>query len=296
MKLPQELFDEVLSYLPPEHRHGRQSLANCSLVSKSWTNPSRRHLFKVVDIPEKFLLSWLNSISPANHELLQHIQALSCITSSQSWRDGRPPSHPIYLLRNYLPSLRQLQHLSLFSMQIPPYISLRLDIFSAFQSTLSRLSLKHCDVTINALVTLINYFPNLDHLDLSSLWHRTDGNPAPPLSRPRVTRLHLSELRTDALGILNQLSELGPAFDEVQVISGRLPARLPALARIAKTVGKKAKRLGLLRTSKVCRCTRARTRCETHKVGHRSPGRMVRTTLSLPRAPGTPTGRDASWR
>jgi len=221
------------------------------LVSKSWTNPSRRHLFKEVNVSEKFLPSWLNRISPANHQLLQHIQVLSYVTSTQNLRNGGPPKYSINVLQDYLPSFHQLQHLSLFSMHIPSDVSLKLEIFSAFQSTLSRLSLKHCDVTISALITLINYFPNLDHLDLSSLRQGTGGKPTPPLSRPRMSRLHLSELRPEASGILNQLSELGPVFDEVQVVNGRLPARLPALTRIANTVGERVKRLGLLQTSRV---------------------------------------------
>ena len=296
MNLPQELLDEILSYLPLEDVQGQPLLASCSLVSKSWTNPSRRHLFKAVNISEKFLPSWLDRISPTNHQLLHHIQALSYITSTQTWRNGEPPKYFIDVLKDYLPSFHQLQHLSLFSMQIPSDISLKLEMFSAFRSTLSRLSLKHCDVTISALVTLINYFPNLDHLDLSSLRHSTDGEPTPPLYRPQMSRLHLSELRMDALGILNQLSELGPAFDEVQLTNNRPPARLPALTRIANTVGEKAKRLRLLRTSRVCMCTRARTHREPDNAGHRSPGRMVHTALSLPRAPGVRNGRDASWR
>ena len=296
MNLPQELLDEILSYLQFETLQGQPLLASCSLVAESWTNPSRRHLFKAVNIGEKHLPLWLDRISPANHQLLQHIQALSYISNTQSWRNGEPPKYLINVLQDYLPSLHQLQHLSLFSMQIPSDISFKLEMFSAFQSTLSRLSLKHCNVTISALVALINYFPNLDHLDLISLRHRIDGKPTPPLSRPRMSRLYLSDLRANSLGILNQLSEFGPVFDEVRVISGRQPVRLPALTRIANTVGERSKRLRLPRSSRVCMCTHARTHRETHKVGHRSRGRMVRAALSLPRAPGIGAGRDVPRR
>ena len=253
MNLPQELLEEILSYLPPEDVQDQQSLANCSLVSKSWTNPSRRHLFKTVDIREKSLQPWRDTISPANHELLQHIQALLYITDAKTWRTGRPPAYRIYVLQDYLPFLHRLQHLSLFSVQIPSDISPKLEIFSAFQYTLSHLSLVDCDVSISALVTLINYFPSLDHLDLSSFRRNTDGMPTPSLSRPRMSRLHLSDLRTDALRFFNKLSRFGPAFDEV-VVGGRLPVCLPALTRIAYTVGENAKRVELLQTSGICTC------------------------------------------
>jgi len=42
MNLPQELLDEILSYLPPDDREGKRPLRNYSLVAKSWVNPSRR--------------------------------------------------------------------------------------------------------------------------------------------------------------------------------------------------------------------------------------------------------------
>ena len=166
MNLPQELLDEILSYLPPEDGQGRQSLANCSLVSKSWTNPNRRQLFKTADIREKSLQSWRNTMSPASHELFQHIRVLSYITGTKTWPSGWPPEYRIDILQDHLLCLHRLQHLSLFSMQIPSDISPKLEISSAFQYTLSRLSLNHCDITIGALVSLINYFPNLAHLDL----------------------------------------------------------------------------------------------------------------------------------
>ena len=256
MNLPQELLEEILSYLPPEDGQGRQSLANCSLVSKSWTNPSRRHLFKTVNISKRSLQSWRETISPTNYEFLQHIQALSYTTDTKDSRSGyQPPEYCIDVLQDYFPSLHQLQHLSLLSMQIPSDISLRLEIFSAFQYTLSRLSLMDCDMSIGVLVTLINHFPNLDHLDLSSLRRSTDGKPTPSLSRSRMRRLHLSHLRADILGIVDQLSELGLAFDQV-VVNDWQPVRPNVLTRIAETVGGKARCIELLRTDRSCTCTR----------------------------------------
>ena len=251
MNLPQELLDEILSYFPSENRQGQQSLASCSLVSRSWTNPSRRHLFNAVNICEKSLQSWRDTISPANHELLQHIQALSYITDTKDWRGNRPLEYCIDILQDYLPSLHRLQHLSLFCMWIPSDISPKLEIFSAFQYTLFQLTLDHCDVTISALVALVNYFPNLANLYLTFLFHNTDGNPAPSLSRSRMSRLYLSEVRTDALGILDQLSEHGLAFDEV-VVGSRRPVLIPALTRIADTFGKKSQCLRLVRISTLC--------------------------------------------
>ena len=50
MRLPQELLDEILSYLPLDDEWDEQSLRNCSLVAKSWVDPMRRRPFKTVEI------------------------------------------------------------------------------------------------------------------------------------------------------------------------------------------------------------------------------------------------------
>ena len=295
MNLPQELLDEILSYLPSEDRQGQQSLASCSLVSKSWTNPSRRHLFNAANIREKSLQSWRDTISPANHELLQHIRALSYVTDAKGLPSNYPLEYRIDILQDYLPSLHRLQRLSLFSMRISSEISPKLEILSAFQYTLSQLSLDHCDVTISALVALINYFPNLAHLDLAFLFHVADRNPTPSLSRPRMSRLCLSGVRTNTLRILDQLSELGLAFDEV-VVKSRRSVLLHALTRIANTVGKKVKCLKL-QVPKICMYACLRIHRKSHRVGCRFPGReVVCTALSLPRAPGARARLDDSLR
>ena len=241
--LPHELLDEILSYLSPDDEQGRRSLRNCSLVAKSWTNPSRRHFFKTVEIWETTLQSWLDTIPPGNDELLQHVRSLSYIAT---WR----PAHRIKVLQDYFPSLYRLQHLSLSSVHIPSDISRQVEMFSAFDA-LSHLTLKYCKVTISALVTLINCFSNLDRLDLNHLLHEMDGKPSSPLSRPLIRKLHLSGFPKDGLGILYQLSELGPAFDELVIDCwSRVPR--PILSSIVDSLGINAKCIRLLRFSGMC--------------------------------------------
>ena len=62
MNLPQELLEEILSHLPLEDEQGKQSLQKCSLVAKSWVNPSQRRLFETVEIQDKTLNLWLDDI------------------------------------------------------------------------------------------------------------------------------------------------------------------------------------------------------------------------------------------
>jgi hypothetical protein len=216
------------------------------LVAKSWINPSRRRLFKTVEIRETTLQSWLDNIPPANDGLLQHVRSLSYITDSGAEHNALfPCEHRVDVLRDYFPSLRRLRHLSLSSMHLPSSIPQEAEMFPAFRHTLSRLSLDYFMVTISALVTLINYFPNLNRLDLSRLFHKVDGEPAPPLSRPLIGQLHVSEFHQDILDLLDQLSELGSVlFDEI-ILTEYPRTRVRTLERIVNAAGAGVKRLRL---------------------------------------------------
>lgn len=244
MNIPRELFEEILSYLSPDNQYDQWWLQNCSLVAKSWANPCRRRLFKTVNICDETLLSWLDSIPPTNDELLRHTRSLSYVTNTSGWHFGE---HCVDVLRDYLPSFHQLQHLTLSSVQVPSDISEQVDMFSAFRHTLSRLSLGNCYVTTSALVTLVNYFPRLDRVDLLYLWNGVDDEPAPPISHPPMQELHVSEFypHRDAFHTFHRLSELGPLFDEV-VLEGRSQVLLSELSHIAGTLGVNTKRLRLL--------------------------------------------------
>ena len=259
MSLPRELLDEILSHLHPDDKHNeRRTLRNCSLVAESWVHPARRRLFKTVEIREKNLQSWLDSIPPANEGLLQHVRSLSYVTDA-TLLQATPAARSTYCaLQDYLLSLPQLQHLSLSSMDIPSDISRQIEIFSAFRYTLLRLSLCCCTVTISALVTLLNYFPSLNHLDLTNLiWNEVDATPAPPLSHSLIEELWVSAFDENHFGLLNQLSKLGLVFGEV--VLNRYPMVRPRnLERVVNAVGVNVKRLRLMsRFGSVCMSSQA---------------------------------------
>ena len=242
--LPQELIDEILSYLPLDDEHGKQSLRNCSLVSSRWINPCRRHLFKTIEIQDTNLQSLLDSVPPANDGLFQHVHSLTYIV--RVGNISPPLEYPIDTLRDYLPFLHRLQHLSLSSLLLSPRVSQQVDLFSAFRHTLSWLSLSHCRVTISAFVALINYFPNLDRLDITHIVRWVDAKPVPPLSRQIIGQLHIFELYRTGFGLFDQLSAAGLAFDEI--VFGEHP-QVPLLSfeRTVGAVGANVKHLRLLK-------------------------------------------------
>jgi len=234
MNLPPELLDEIIGQIPQDDE---QSLRNCSLVAKSWMYPSRRRIFEAVDVwKARRLKLWMDVIPPTNLGVLQHIRSIRCQINS-------PPDSPRLsadLLLDHSPSFHHLERLTLFSGFLPP--PTQIGTCSAFQHTLLYLCLRLCNVTASALVTFVNYFPNLAHLDLVELYRSVDAQPTPPFSRP-LKKLSVTEF-TD-LGLIDQLIELHPQCDEVSV--DMYWAASPPLAQhVINGVGTSVKRLTIV--------------------------------------------------
>lgn len=221
MNLPSELIDEIIRHLA-DVDFG--SLHNCSLVARSWTDPSRKRLFKNVLISRETHQQWLDSISPENVELLGKIRSFTYIFDSIVWRNTGLPPHRIDSLRHYLPSLNRLEFLVLSSMFLGPEIPQQIGLFSAFQHTLSSLSLANCHVTPNSLIALINYFPFLVELDFWHVRYKADEGPTVPLSRPLRGRLVVAGCGIEELGLFSELSSPPPELDKLILHHIHVPA------------------------------------------------------------------------
>jgi hypothetical protein len=235
MELPQELIDEIIGHLP---KCCPRYLQVCSLVAKSWTHPSQKRLFEDIDMSSRDLRSWLKNISPTDVELLGHIHSLSYLMPQ--WIG---PLHRN--LRDYLPSFQQLRYLKLSG--TIPLLPQQIEIFSAFQHTLSEISLSYGDVTIKGLIALINYFPNLARLHLSYLRYDKEDGPFPPLSRPLLEGLFISWNSAYDLDLFDELSELGLRANEVVITQTRFTLTWSEVAkRVTSAFGANAKCLRLI--------------------------------------------------
>ena len=240
MNLPPELLDEIIGHLPLDEP---QTLRNCSLVAKSWVYPSQKRLFATVRISSRDYHLWKDRISPAKIEPLHHVRSLTYILDTTA--RFRPPEYHIDSLSNYLPSFRRLKKLVLSSICLQSGIPQQLENFGPFQHKLSSLSLWSCHVSSGALVTIVNYFPNLVDLQLCVLTLKEDGEPIPPLSRPLRGRLDIQQFWNDDLSLLDHLSDPPPELDELVVFGYvRMPV---AYDRVVTTYAGSVKRLELLR-------------------------------------------------
>ena len=239
MRLPLELIGEIIDYMPDWYLP-----YPCSLVSKSWARLSQKRLFRTVNIHPRNLQKWLDTVPPTNAEVLGHVRVLSYKEHDLYSRSPIEPAN--FVLSDYFPSFRQLRSLtfSLVSISLPPQ---QVEQFSAFQHTLSQITLLGCCATKGALVTLINYFPNLAHLYICSFSYLRDVEPIPPLSRTSLKTLYVTEWALDSLNLLDELSELGLEFEEVIISDSVLTGITWSVfaMRVIHAFGGGAKRLRL---------------------------------------------------
>ena len=220
--LPQELLEEILRYLSS---NDSRSLRSCSLVSKWWLDLSRRFLFSSVCIDTATYQSWLDSISPENPELLRHVRSLEYFTERPHTCALRSA---VYSLLDYLPSFSRLRTLTLRNMDVEARIPDNLEIFLAFQHTLSSLTIADCSITLRASIAIIGYFPNLGHLEVQRLTFKTDCQLIPRVPHALHGRLVVELFETGGLAAFtDQLYEVKPGYEEL-VIRGAYRDRLAA--------------------------------------------------------------------
>ena len=222
MALPPELIDEILTYL----RDDKPALLNCSLIAKSWVYPSQKLLYTDVRLTPKTYRIWQENSSPTSAELLQHVRTLS-------WHHFLQLSH-----RDYFGSLHRLERLAFRDfVRVESNIT---NIFSAFHTTLSSLSLSHVSLTWVAFIKVVDYFPNLRDLHLDQSLFVGDPRAVPPLSRPPQGKLHLSLLSPDVTSMLsNGLPASELRYDELEIIDvlDYTPSRIqPIVSACGKTL------------------------------------------------------------
>ena len=212
--IPLELFYEIIGYIDD-----KESLENCSLVAKSWEDPSRKRLFKYIQTPPGSLETWLERISQGrNGTLLEHVYRLTC-NDEFSWTllyPDQPESHDAF--RGHYRSLRRLRHLKLCTADIDTSLQVTESVFSVFRNTLSCITLLSCGVSKSLIPTLVNCLPNLQYLclkDVDFIDSDSDEESTLSISRSPLKRLSIGEQSVESLGFLSRLWELELRFDEI---------------------------------------------------------------------------------
>ena len=91
--------------------------------------------------------------------------------------------------------------------------------FSAFRETLTHLSLDAFTTSFSAFVTLVDYFPNITSLRLSSFAQERDTGPVPSPSRPLRGKIHIHNVRTHCLRFFDRFAKLDLEYEELVIDS-----------------------------------------------------------------------------
>jgi len=214
-------------------------LRACSLVTKPWVYPAQRRLFSSITIPLDFYQSWKRCISPSNTELLGHVRSLhyfAWIAQPLHWTLPR-----IDAFIDYMPSFLQLQSLTLCGVRVKSDFSEQVEMFSAFQHTLSSLSLHDISLPWASFTAVINYFPNIKNLDIQDPFF-SEGDQQQTPSRPLLGRLSIALFTGEAIRTFsNWLSGTQVAYNELVIDAGVIPRLSYQL--IIDACGKSLKRL-----------------------------------------------------
>lgn len=282
MNLPPELLDEIFSYLPPDDR---ELLRVCSLMARPWVCPAQRRLFSSVAITLDTHRSWKDCIPPVNLELLSHVRLLRYFARYHRLLRWNLPR--IEALINYLPSFCHLQSLTLRSVRIKPDFSKRIEIFPAFQHTLSFLSLRDTSLPWTAFVALIDYFPYyLEVLEIRDLFFLEDRQQQTPLSKPPHGHLSINMFTNEALATFSdRLCGIQVVYGGLADYEDPIPRRAPG--HYQQLIDACGKSLDPLKLSP-CECTIQRVPARPHRPHRLSHASNFPTgvPLALSRCPG----------
>lgn len=138
-------------------------------------------------------------------------------------------------------------------MNIEPTIPEHLELFSAFQHTLSSLSLIALSITWSTFVALVGYFPNLRALAIIGTSLRVDDRPVPHIPHPLRGRLFIDLTSKRDLDLpIDRFPGLGLEYEELGIY-GAYEHRLVA------AIERSLRRLKINQ----CGCTSSQSRRDT---------------------------------
>ena len=224
-RIPQDIIDEISDLLAADSDF--QSLQSCALLSKSWVQPCRRHLFRVVLFTRKDAVRWFDAFpvpeqSPAHHirDLRVRIGGVDCVPER---------------FFEWIPWFMDVTRLSLLGHGFGS--SLRPSLWRLPQSITS-LTIDTSVFTLVQVWNIMAQLPNLDDLSLSG--SRTPGalpEIRPPLRGRFRGRLLLSG-GYSGKGFMGKLAETpsGLCFTDVETSSTR--SSFLSAVRLAEACGK----------------------------------------------------------
>jgi len=172
-RVPQDVVDEILDHLAADsdlsgtlRPRATACLRACALVSKSWVQPCRRHLFHTVVFTPRSMKRWLKTFPIPGESPTRHIRNISLWTG-----DGGPIVEKFFEYASSWPEMESIAYLWLDG-GLPP---LRKRSFWRLPRSTNCLAID-IDTAIHAQIRYIKaQLPNLDELQLSWSFAAVEG-------------------------------------------------------------------------------------------------------------------------
>lgn len=166
-RVSQEIVDEILGHLVLYSQPDIQSLRSCSLVSKSWVLPSRRHLFRTIHFIPRSMTKWLEMFPVPEESPARHARVL-CLWLGQSGAHYIVPEG----FAKHIPWFTNVKVLSLQG--VDRLLSSRSPLFTRLPHSVTSLNIE--GVFDPAEVRdIVVQFPDLDDLYLSGAASTVSG-------------------------------------------------------------------------------------------------------------------------
>lgn len=214
-RVSQEIVDEILDHLVVSSQPDVRSLRSCSLVSKSWVLPSRRHLFRTIRFLPWSMTRWLETFLVPEESPARHVRVL-CL-----WL-GRSGAHHIVPegFAKHIPCFTNVKELSLQG--ISRHLSLRSPFFTRLPQSVTSLNIEGIFDPAEVRDVVVQ-FPDLDDLYLCGVASTVGGEDrSQRIGRVPIGRFRgifgLSTDRVD-LEVVNMLLEVptGLHFTELHI-------------------------------------------------------------------------------
>jgi len=153
-RIPQKVIDKILDHLATVS--DLQSLRACALISRSWVQSCRRHLFHTITFGSRDVDRWFKTFPVPEESPAHYVRDLSIRIG---WDDRVPDN-----FFEYVPRFTDVDQLHLLGHMAPPS-SLRPSLWKLPQSITS-LTINTSVVTLVQVRDIMAQLPNLDNLTL----------------------------------------------------------------------------------------------------------------------------------
>ena len=227
-RIPQDVVNEILDILAADSDF--QSLQSCALLSKSWVQSCRRHVFRVVTFTSGNAVKWFKAFPEPEESPARHVRDL------RVWI-GRKVHVPDKFFE-YLPWFTNVERMTFLGYGSAASL-LRPSLWRLTQSVTS-LTIDVNVFTLTQVWEIMAQLPNLDDLSLSGFRIPVREDALPEIGTPLWGRFSGRLLLRGGYShkdVMDALLEIpsGLHFTEVNTICGR---SLFSVVRLAEACGK----------------------------------------------------------